>query len=341
MKRRELTHEELAEVRRLKKIGTSWLRIEHETGISRRTAKRAYEKWEHSQSPQELQDARKDVATKALFDHFNSLIILAGSLVTNLSAPFLLADMEKNAEQFFPWLFEQDLLQRHISPETQVNVYTMGETQCFYVGDARSYHREKELLFEALEIHTREEVRWKDVLDNRWKKARNDCARIVPKLREETSVVIKNFLNQEQEREADFLQKVKEGSRRDDPAKQMAEVVLRDIWRDILQDKLEEEGLWFQTVSRGKGTPQDMDVIVKSRYEKVLIFIGGINMGLAEKVTHICNSAANNLRRGVMVASLKDAVYEMEKASDELREKLNPVKLRPMILRTKCNLCPA
>jgi len=281
----------------------------------------------------ELKEARKDVAAKALFDHLNSLTILAGSLVTNLSAPFFLADMEKNAEQFFPWLFEQDLLQRHVSPETQVHVYTMGETQCFYVGDAWSYRREKELLFTSLKAHTREEMRWEDVLDNRWKKARNDCAKIVPKLRKETNEVINNFVHQE--RQTNFLRSIEEQSGVGDPVKQMAEVMLRKIWRAIREDKLDEEGVWFETVSRADGTAS---VYTKPRDEAVLGFTDG---GLAEKVTHICNLAANNLRRGEKAASLKDGFHEMEKACDELREKLNPVKLRPMILRTRCDLCPA
>ena len=31
----------------------------------------------------------------------------------------------------------------------------------------------------------------------------------------------------------------------------------------------------------------------------------------------------------------------MQKATEELRQMLNPVKLTPMILRTRCELCPA
>jgi hypothetical protein len=186
----------------------------------------------------------------------------------------------------------------------------LGDTQPFHTGDPQSYHREKELLFESLKVHTREEVRWEDVLDNRWKGARNNCAKIVPELRRETSEVVNSFLNQEQERETNFLQRVKEGSGEDDPAEQMAEVVLREI-------------------------------NVKSGDEIVLRFFGNTNMGLAKKVTHICNSAVNNLCKGDVVRKLRDEVRDMKKASEELREILNPVKLRPMILRTRCNLCPA
>ena len=244
--------------------------------------------------------------------------------------------MEKKAKQFFSWLWEQDLLLRYTSSQTQIDVYTMRDAQRFYMGDAQSYRREKELLFESLKVHTREEVRWEDVLENRWKEARDNCAKIVPELRKETSVVVNNSLNEE----TNFLQRVKVGSREGDPAKQIAEVILRDIWQNILRDKLDEEGSWFQTVSRGKGPPQDIDIIVKSRYEKVLIFIGDTNMSLAKKVAHTCDLAYDNLRKGDMVQQLHCEVRKMKKLSEELREALNPVKLRPMILRTRCDLCP-
>jgi len=339
MKKKELSPIELKKVVELRQLGAKWTQIEQETKVERRAAKRAYEEWERDKKMKEQEAARFRVAAEAFHEHLNDLIRLAGSLVTNMSVPPSLNDMEKNAEQFSLWLFEQDLLQRHISLEPQVNVYTMGETQCFYMGDAQSYHREKELLFESLKVHTREEIRWEDIMDNRWKEARDNCAKIVPELRKETSEVVNNFLNQE--RENNLLHRIKEGSREDDPVKRMMEVVLREIWRAILRDKLDEEGPWFQTVLRGKGPPEDIDIIVKSRDENVLTFIGKTNENLAEKVTGICNLAANNLWKGDVVRQLHDEAGKMKRASDELREMLNPVKLRTMILRSRCDLCPA
>ncbi|MFQ5924940.1 MAG: hypothetical protein ACE5IE_02965 [Dehalococcoidia bacterium] len=345
VKKRELAREELDKVIKLKQIGTSWLKIEQETGISRRTAKRAYEKWEHSQSPEVLREARKDVAAKAFLDHLKSLTTLAGSVVTNLSVPSSIADMEKNAEQFFAWLWQQNLLWRGVYASheplerynlAQLHVYTMGDAQCFLMGDPQFNVLENQLLFKCLQDHTRGEgVRW-GALDE-WEKARDNCAKIAPELRKETSEVVNNFLNQE--RQTNLLRSIKEGSGEDDPAKQMAEVVLRELWRSILQDKLDEEGPWFQTVLHGKGIPQEINV--KSGDETVFRFFGDTNMSLAEKVTRICELAAKNLRKGDMVQQLYREVRDMKKASEELREMLNPVKLTPMIIRTRCDLCPA
>jgi hypothetical protein len=82
--------------------------------------------------------------------------------------------------------------------------------------------------------------------------------------------------------------------------------------------------------------------MVRVRYETFFLFDD--NTPLAQKVTYICNLAVNNLEKGEksdMVKLLQNEVRIMKKANEELREMLNPVKLTPLILRTRCGLCPA
>jgi hypothetical protein len=345
MKKRELSPVELKKVVELRQLGAKWTEIEQETKVERRAAKRAYEEWERDRKAKEQERARFRVAAEAFHEHLNDLIALATSLVTNLSVPDSLTYMEKDARQFFSWLLESDLLRHHISFETtHADVYTI-EPQPFYREDPQLYRREKELLFESLKVHTREKVPWGEVLDNRWGKARDNCATIVPKLREETSQMVRNFVNQE--RPTDFLARIKEASRERDPMKQIAEAILEVIWQAIRQDKLDEEGPSFQMVSRPLALSGDIaiDLIaidLMSGRERVLTFFGDTNTSLAEKVTRICNSVANKLRKGDTTAQqLRREVAVMKKASDELREMLNPVKLYPLILLTRCDLCPA
>ncbi|HEY91872.1 MAG TPA: hypothetical protein G4O07_08585 [Dehalococcoidia bacterium] len=182
MRRRYLSEEELTTVINLKRTGSSWVNIQRKTEINRRTVKRAYEKWERSQSTDELKLARTEVAATEFRTRMESLTALAGSLVANLRIPVSLADMEKNTEQFFSWLWQQDLLQRYISSETQAKVYTMGNTQSFRIGDPQSYRREQEMLLQSLKAHTREEVRW-NILDDDWSRARDNCISILSELR--------------------------------------------------------------------------------------------------------------------------------------------------------------
>jgi len=300
------------------------------TGINRQTAKRAYEKWKHSQSPEVLRDARKDVAAGAFREHMNSLITLATSLVTNLRVPSS-PDMETNAEQFFRWLWQQDLLRHGVYfVVDQGDTYTMGDPQSFYL-DNRFQFRTNELLFKSLQDHTRgEEVRW--IALEQWKGARDKYVKALTKLREETSVVVDNYIDQE--RQTNLLYKIKEGSREDDPAKRITEAVLKAIWQRILEDRLEEESPSVETDSRSAAP----NIVLRLGHEKFLEFT---EKSIAERVTHICDLAVTNLGKGETVESLQNEVVTMKNAAEELCEMLNPVKLGPMILRTRCDLCPA
>ena len=328
MKIKELTYEELEKVIRLKQIGTSWLKIEHETGISRRTAKRAYEKWERSQSLQELKDARKEVAAVEFRYHIESLKSLAVFLAINSSVPSF--PNMTNAELFFSQLWQQDILQRfsHTDQPLQLKKW-----------DTQFSFRENELLFQSLQDHIRgEEGRWSAL--ERWKEACNNSAKVLDKLRKESRVVVTNYLKLEQE--TNLLQIIEEESRERNPVERMAEAVLNAIWRDILEDKL---GQNLVQMMLGGGGSQCM---VRVGYETFFLFNAPtdttLDTTLAQKVTHICNLAVTNLEKGEksdMVKLLQNEVRIMKKASEELREMLNPVKLIPMILRTRCSLCPA
>ena len=325
MRRRALASEELDKVIRLKQIGTSWLGIERETGISRRTAKRAYEKWERSQSLQELKDARKEVAEVEFRYHIEDLKSLAISFAINSSVPSS-PDMT-NAEEFFSELWRQDILQRFSYTDQPLRVKW----------DSQFGLRENELLFQSLQDHIRgEEGRWSAL--ERWIEARNNSAKILDKLRKESQVLVTNFLKLE--RETNLLQIIKEKSRERNPVERMAEAVLTAIWRDILEDKLGQN--LVQTVSGGGGSQS----MVRVGYETFFLLDDKDDhdhMARAQTLTRIGNLAINNLEKGEksdMVKSLQDEVRTMKRASEELREMLNPVKLTPLILRTRCELCP-
>ena len=323
MKRKELAYDELEKVIRLKQIGTSWLKIEHETGIPRRAAKRAYEKWERSQSPQELRDARKEVAAVEFRYHIESLKSLAVFLAINSSVPS--SPNMINAGQFFSQLWQQDLLQR----------FSHTDEPHLLKWDSQFSFRENELLFQSLQDHIRgEEGRWSAL--ERWKQACDNSAKVLDKLRKESRVVVTNFLKLE--RETNLLQMIEEKSHGRNPVERIAETVLKAIWRDILEDKLGQN--LVQMMLEGGGS----QCMVRVGYETFFLFNAPTDTTLAQKITHICNLAVSNLEKGEksdMVKVLQNEVRIMKKASEELREMLNPVKLIPMILRTRCSLCPA
>jgi hypothetical protein len=65
---------------------------------------------------------------------------------------------------------------------------------------------------------------------------------------------------------------------------------------------------------------------------------------LAKEALSICRWADDNLRKGLksgLVQKLTDDVCQMQARIKELEESLDELLLRPMILLTRCDLCPA
>ncbi len=111
--------------------------------------------------------------------------------------------------------------------------------------------------------------------------------------------------------------------------------MLKGIWWGILEDKLEQDFFRVDVVARGE---------YASTLQEAIFFFTDKDTGLAEKVIRVCKSAFNNLCKGEkshIVESLQKEVDTMRKTREELREMLNPIKLYRMILRTRCELCPA
>lgn len=322
MRRRYVSDEELNQVIKLKKAGASWLKIQHKTGVARRSAKRAYEDWQRDQSIDELKAARTNVATEEFRKHLDSLTKVAKSLTLCLDVPSSF-NTRTNAKQFLDSLWERDIL---------------GEPEPYQrFQDDRKRERQRlvrqnRMLFKSLQNHTRDKVRW-DLLDE-WKQSWDHCIGLLGELSKEALSVVANFLNQEK----DLLTRIKKGSGIQDAVEQIADAVLKTIWQRIVYDRLDPERPVVQTISDG-----DTTLITLVEFSDNVVF-KFTDKSLTQKATRLCDSAARNLCRGdkaQIVESLKIEVGTMKKAIGQLDEMLNPLILRPMILRTRCELCPA
>jgi len=320
MRRRELSDEELNRIIRLRQIGTSWLKIQHETGIHRQMAKRAYERWEHSKSMEELKEARKDVAAQAFGEHINYLIKLAESLVSALHVPEMLRGLG-NADEALDQLWMRNI-QGELEPSQKPGTV-----------EIRHVVRRNRMIFKALQEHTREKVRWEALEE--WKQARNNAAEYSKELRLEATEVIGNILNNQ----PGLKEKIKTAIGSNDITQKISDGVRETIWRGILSGKpdqmhvlkgsgvLTEGRVWLEFYEGDSDTRLDLN-----------------DVELAKEVLGMCRGAVTNLRQGIksdLVRRLADEVRQMQDRTHELEESLEGLLLRPMILRTRCELCPA
>lgn len=320
MRRRELSDEELNRIIRLRQVGTSWLKIQHETGIHRQTAKRAYERWEHSKSIEELKEARRDVAVQAFGEHINYLIRLAEALVSAIHVPEMLRGLG-NADEALDQLWIRNI-QGELEPSRESKNLEIGRVV-----------RRNKMIFKALQEHTREKVRWEALEE--WKQTRNNALEYSKKLRLETTEVVGNILNNK----PGLKEKIKAAIGSNDVTKKISDGLVENIWRGILTGNpaqmhvlkgssiMTEGHVWLEFYEGDSDTRLDLN-----------------NLDLAKEVLSACRWAVSNLQEGDksdLVQKLSDGVRQMQDRILELEESLEELLLRPIILRTRCELCPA
>jgi hypothetical protein len=328
MKKRLLADDEFNQVLKLKQAGASWLKIQREAGIPRRIAQRAYEDWQKNQSFVELKESRRTVATEAFREHVASLISVGTFLAMNLDIPGTISADSPSGAQIV-----DNLWQKIVLGEAQdQTLQQLSGTQAERV--SRSITRQHQMLFQALQDHTRCELRW-EVLED-WEMAWNQSKQYYAALRKEAAEVMGNFLRQENGLE----KKINSGNRKGDGVTQIAVTLLGVIWTRILDGKLDLQPDIFEFQEGPRN-----EFFVAIRGDRDSVFLTYHDKNLAEKTARLGNNVARSLllgeKKDIIEKSLRGSVAVMKKAIDDLAEMLNPLLLRPIIFKTHCKLCPA
>ena len=306
MKKRELSPIELKKVVELRQFGARWTEIEHETKVERRAAKRAYEEWERDKKMKEQEAARFRVMAEAFHEHLNDLIRLAEALINHLSLPSGPNDA-RSAEE-------------HLS-----NLWEKGISQADRQRQIRSTKRLNLMIFKALQDHTHEKVRWQ-ALDE-WKKAWDTCKGALEKLREEANEKVRNVINQKPSLKGEVERRIKEG---------------RDTIEAIINDVLWV--VWWA----GRGSKQVEKFEYRAEEGRVVAYFSDgtyhtIGHRLSEDslgpdMTEVCNLVFGTLYRNF--TDIPEMLHAMEEKIEEIDDALDPFILRPLLLRTRCELCP-
>ena len=327
MRRRDVSSKELAKIINLRKMDTSWLKIQCATHIPRRIAKRAYENWSRIQSRGELKAAREDVAAEEFRKHLECLVKMAEALVNALDVPQPSPPLISADDTLLNRLWGTDIVGEY-------GVYgpsRVGSGPDLYGPKTWGRVRQNQILLKSLQSHTHEMVDWQ--LFDHWKKAWDECISSQGMLKQEAYKILLNFFNQE----SGLTDRIMRGSRKKDVVDRMANGVVYVIWQGILAGRPDQLPS-VEVINRGGGT---LEVIFdKDEPSLSLIFTGA---DLAKKVKDTCIQAANNLRiqRRDDISTSVDHVRRMREIIDKFTETLNPLMLRPQILRTRCDLCPA
>lgn len=326
-RRRNLSPDELSDIVQLRGSRTGWLKIERITGVPRQIAKREYGAWEHSQSKEELKQARIQVATDLFDEHLQQIVGLAQGLVNDM--PESMTPLEtRDAETVI-----SDILARWISSEAEERVCLIPGQQEAERAQRRSL-RQNQMLFRSLRDHTREKVDWR-VLEE-WKGGWSRSRGAMEALRSKAEKMVWSVLDNQKPSVRDKIDA--SGVGKSILAKMIAGVI-EVIWRGANDNALEKVEQFVQTrqITEGRGLIVFGELGSLTRIELP-------DSGLTKDVAEICKWAAKNLsieERDGQVRLYRDGTEAMKQAVQKLENALDPLMLRPMILRTRCDLCPA
>ena len=311
MRKRYVSDEELNQVIKLKQAGASWLMIQTQSGVPRRSAKNAYEDWQRSQSIDELKSARVGVAAEEFRKHVDLLIRIAESLAGGLEVPAT-HRITINADELLYSLW--DKIYQGIK-NSQLGI-TIEERE------RRRYLREYQMLLKSLQYHTQEKVRW-EVLED-WKQAWNSSINHLKRLEDKADSIATNITRAD----ASLFEIINSKSGQDKVEGRLAQTVLNVIWQNIGDGTLDPESpeisISYKLID--KNFPIHVE---KESFEKI-----------AEILHQVAEAFCAERKKDIIQPLINDAC-RMSEAINTLEETLNPLVLRPLILRTRCDLCPA
>jgi len=319
MKKRELSPIELKKVVELRQLGVKWTEIEQETKVERRAAKRAYEEWEKDKEMKEQQAVRFRVAAEAFHEHLSDLIRMAEFFVSALRVPNMLRGLE-NADGVLDHLRMKSI---------------QGELEPFPISsdEIERVVRRNKMLLKSLQEHTREKVRW-EALDE-WKQSRYNAVHYFKELRLKATEVIRNSLNNC----LGLEKRIKTAIGDNDVIEKIADGVIECIWRGILTGKPDQMHVvkGISVFTEGQVWLEFYESDSETRF-----YLNDVE--LAKEVWSMCCQVITNLReetKSDLVRKLTDEVSQMQAKTKELEESLDELRLRPTILRTRCDLCPS
>ncbi|MCK4786439.1 MAG: hypothetical protein KAV87_21960 [Desulfobacteraceae bacterium] len=318
MRRRHVSQEDRDTVVRLRKSGAGWLTIQEMTGIPRRTAKGVYNEWQKGQAAEEVITARRQVAAEAFKLHMRDLGALAQAISVNLTDPGL-NDM-RNGKQVLDSVLES-------------NIRVFADTESsfsFTKRDAAATFRQNHILFDSLKQHTQSKVNW-DLLD-KWSAARDDWH----SGREQLEVAVNGLV-------PDMVNRQSAGSvgstlKQPGTADKIARGIIETTYYALVDNEFEEpdkyikaKGLQTSCAILFGGDTSDTELVIEDTKVAVIIAV-------------FCKNIVKELftqKEPSLTWDMAASLARMRQAHNELTDKLDELRLTPVILQTKCDICPA
>ncbi len=333
MRKLKVPDEKREQILKLRQTGASWLRIQRETGVPRRSAKKVYEAWAKSQAREELKEARRQVVAEQLSEHLKELIAVAEKLADNLPDSVSINESRSSAEVIDD-MWAMDIHHKNSAEEVIITVGSKREYGNKLERQERRIVRQKKLLLDSLKEHTQGQLQWQ-ALDE-WKNEWNRAIEIQSQIRTNAQQLAQLILGGQRK---DIKRRIGEEANKDTILRDMIDGVYEAVWRSV-QEETPEDADTFIHINQFGGDKKVLYSLYFGKEESITkINLGDIN--LAQDVHEVCAQAARSIGKSDIAGQLLDIKRRLAAKTLEFEMMLDAVRLRPLILRTRCDLCPA
>ncbi len=318
MKRIKLNKTQIKQVMELRQSGYSFSAIEKETGIPRRVAQRAYQEWEEKSSWEDLKRVRSDVIDRDFSQHVDLVTNLAQRLVAGMDV-WISEKIPLPAEEYLVDIWKDEI-------ESSLNAYL--HTNYYNRRERIRRERQHQMLFGTLKQHTGKEVPWA-VLEE-WKASWDRYRTVLPHLQEQISKVVRQRVKKESSVWKGITPYQSEPTTLDTINKGLLKVLLLLM----VSDKSPDEVFDWEVESPDESAES---VILK---QKPFWMLRVPTSDQVDMVKASYASVVDQLWDSQPMQSLCKESKTIQEAADTLDEALDPLRLRPMILNSRCDLCP-
>jgi transcriptional regulator with XRE-family HTH domain len=305
-----ISEEQIGEMLRLRRQGKSITDIAKATGFHRQTV-RAYLK--ERQADILADEVRKQLLTDELQKHLDSLIQFAASLMEHLTVPTS-PNEERDAASLLVPLLPKELPEGLDSASWKAR------------REQQQTDRQNKMLLMSLREHTREKEWWQAFEE--WQEGWNICQGVLQELRKEANEVVVNLINETPSIKGEVERRAKEER---DTIRNMISDVLWLVWWAGTGKPVEE--IEYQT-EEGR---------VAARFGDKTYYTMGHRISedsLGQDMAEVYKSAFETLCHSFTNKNVVEMLHSMDENIKVIDDTLDPFVLRPLLVRTRCGLCP-
>jgi predicted transcriptional regulator len=309
--RPRITDQQISDMMRLRRQGKSISAIARALKCNRQTV-RVYLK--ERQADILTGEVRRQVLTDELQKHLNDLTEFAVSFKSYVTRPNSLGE-DGDATTVFKPLLGEDLPQGLDSGSQKVR------------REQRQINRRNRMLLKSLREHTRGQGWW--AAYEEWQEVWNTCRNATQELQGEADKVVENHINEKPSLKGEVERRIKEE---------------RDTVGKIKSDVLSV--VWLACTS-GKPVDKYKFRVKEDRVVAVLADGSYLSIGhrlsevsLGPDMAEVCKLSFETLYQSFIDKGIPEMLHRVDEKIEVIDDALDPFILRPLLVRTRCELCP-